>query len=245
MTRDGLAGRTAVVTGAGTGIGREIARGLLARGVRVAGLGRRAEPLDALGREAAKLVTREGRDTAFEPVRVDLRREEEVRRAAATVRDRLGPVDILVNNAGVAEYAPVTQLTTEQWDRMLETNLRGAFLMTRELLPGMLETGRGHILMNVSVAGIKAFPGCGAYGASKFGLLGLTRVLRAETRGTGVRVTALLPGATTTPIWGPDPPPAERIMSAASVAEAALWALASPADLVPEEILLRPPEGDL
>ncbi len=240
-----LTGRTAVVTGAGTGIGREIALGLLRRGVRVAGVGRRAEPLDALGRDPAELVAAEGREVVFEPVWADVRREDEVRAAAATVRARLGSVEILVNNAGIAEYAPVAELTLEQWDRMLETNLRGAFLMTREFLPEMIAAGEGHILMNVSVAGITAFPGCGAYGASKFGLLGLTRVLREETKGTGVRVTALIPGATATPIWGEDAPPRERIMSAAGVADAALWALTSDTGMVPEEIVLRPPQGDL
>ena len=146
----------------------------------------------------------------------------------------------------MAEYAPVHELTLEQWDRMLETNLRAPFLLTRALLPGMLAAGRGHVLMNCSVAAVTAFPGCGAYGASKAGLLALARVLRRETLGTGVRVTALVPGATGTAMWeGPDAPPPERLMPAGAVAGAAVWALTTDPAMVPEELVLRPPEGDL
>ena len=118
--------------------------------------------------------------------------------AAAAVRE-LGKVTVLVNNAGVAEYVPAHELTVEQWDRTMEVNLRAPFLLTRALLPAMLGAGEGHIMMNVSVAAIRAFAGCGAYGASKAGLLGFTRVLRAETRGPASGSPPSSPGGPTPP----------------------------------------------
>jgi 2-hydroxycyclohexanecarboxyl-CoA dehydrogenase len=184
-----LDGRAALVTGAGSGIGREIALGLVRLGVWVAGVGGRAGPLREAADRARALAASEasaGRLMAFP---ADLRDPGEADRAAAAVTRELGFVSMLVNNAGVAEYAPVPELSLEQWDRMMAVNLRAPFLLTRALLPAMIEAGEGHVIMNVSVAGIRAFPGCGAYGASKTGLLGFTRVLRRETLGTGVRVT--------------------------------------------------------
>jgi len=236
--RKGWHERIAVVTGAGSGIGRDIVLGLLERGATVAGIGRGEERLEAL-REAAPSGGR------FIPFPLDVRDEGAVERVLGRIGGELGRPDILVNNAGTATFASIPELTTEAWDEMMAVNLRGPFLLTRSLLPGMLEAGEGHILMNISVAGVKAFPGCGAYGASKTGLLGFTRVLREETKGQGVRVTALIPGATATSIWGEDPPPPERLIPSRVVAEAALWALDSDPGAVPEEILLRPPGGDL
>jgi NAD(P)-dependent dehydrogenase (short-subunit alcohol dehydrogenase family) len=230
--------KVTVVSGAGSGIGREIALALLAEGAPVAGLGRREA---ALGETAERAP----RGARFLPLPLDVRDPGSVERGMEVVRGELGAPTVLVNNAGAATFAPVTELTIAAWDEMMETNLRGAFLLTRALLPSMLAAGDGHVLMNVSVAGIRAFAGCAAYGASKAGLLGFTRVLREETKGRGIRVTALLPGATDTGIWGEEPPPRERLIPPRVVAEAAVWAIGSHPGAVPEEIVLRPPGGDL
>jgi NAD(P)-dependent dehydrogenase (short-subunit alcohol dehydrogenase family) len=232
-----LSGKTALVTGAGSGIGRAIARALVREGTEVIGAGRRSQPLEILAAEASG----PGR---FTPHVADLGREPEVLRLAGRVRET-GALSILVNNAGIARYAPVAEITTPDWDEMMAVNLRAPFLLVRELLPSMLREGAGHVVMVGSVAGGKAFAGAGAYGASKAGLAGFTRVLREETRGTGVRVTLVLPGATGTPIWGKDPPDPGRLMPAEAVADAVLFAVLSHPASVPEEVLLRPSRGDL
>jgi NAD(P)-dependent dehydrogenase (short-subunit alcohol dehydrogenase family) len=242
----------ALVTGAGSGIGRALAIGLLSNGACVVGVGRRLDALQETGRRAEGGWTRP--DALQEPVGSgdrylalagDVSVEADVDRILGQAVRRFEGVSILVNNAGIAEYAPIARMTVEVFDRTLAVNLRGPFLLTRAVLPEMLRRGRGHVLMVGSVAGMKAFAGCGAYGASKFGLSGFTQVLREETRGTGVRVTLLVPGATDTPIWGDEGPDPKRLMPAEAVADAAIWALGSVPGLVPEEIVLRPPGGDL
>lgn len=233
-----LEGRTALVTGAGSGIGLELTRLLLARGVRVAGVGRRADRLAEVPREPGEVER-------FLALPADVSVPGAVAEVVAAVSGAWCVPDILVLNAGTARFDPITETTIEDWDRTLATNLSGPFYLVRRLLPDLLKQKQAHVLFNVSVAAIRAFPNCSAYGASKAGLLGLARVLREETRGTSVRVTALLPGATETAIWGEDRPPGERLMPARAVAESALWALTSDPAIVPEELVLRPRHGDL
>jgi NAD(P)-dependent dehydrogenase (short-subunit alcohol dehydrogenase family) len=187
-----------------------------------------------------------GGDSWADPIVADVRSVAEMTAAARRVRDVWGPPDILVIAAGVAIYREVAEMTEEEWSLNIDTNLTGAFHSVRAVLPTMLERGRGDVIAIGSVASIKAFPECGAYGASKFGLLGLTRVLREEVRHRGVRVSCILAGATDTDIWGPSPPvPPERMMPADSVAEAVVSALTADPRTVVEEILLRPALGDL
>ncbi|MEX2467645.1 MAG: SDR family oxidoreductase [Gemmatimonadota bacterium] len=222
---DPLVGRTAVVTGASRGIGRAIAERLAEGGARVFGLGRSEASLRDLAKQ-----------TGAEPVVVDLSDDVALWDALDRLTEELrGPPDVLVNGAGVFGMGPVAEETVRHLDLELALNLRAPFLVVRALLPAMLERGSGLIVNVGSVAGRRAFPGNGAYSASKFGLRGFHEVLLEELRGTGVRATLLEPAATDTPIWDPlDPdenplvPSRADMLLAADVADAALFVATRP-----------------
>lgn len=228
----------AVVSGAGSGIGREIALALARRGRRLALIGRRTAPLSAVLEQAGVP------GLVFE---LDVRDAAGLESAAARVERELGPVEEIVPAAGVASVAPFLGSPAAQFDAVLATNLSGAANLVRAFLPAMRERGRGAVVALLSVASRRAFPGWSAYCASKHGLLGLIEVLREELAGTGVRVIAITPGATASPLWDglPGAWDRARMMPAAEVARAVLWALDAAPGVAVEEIRLRPSGGDL
>ncbi len=200
-----LAGQVALVTGASRGIGRAVALALGAGGcgrgagrpVVAGGRRRRAKELAGLGADALALpadVTRERRRG---------------RRWWPRTLGRFGRIDVLVTAAGTAAFAPVAELDIADWDRLLAVNLRGAVLCCRAVLPSMMAQRRGTIINIGSVVTSRTLPGTAAYTASKYALLGFSRVLAEEMRAHGVRVGVLAAGATDTPLWdtlagGPD-----------------------------------------
>lgn len=212
MSRLELAGRTAVVTGAGRGIGRAVARSLAEAGAAVVVAARTGREIEA----AAAELSGEGhralavRCDVTDPASVERLAEEAGRLAEEVSRlaedgGRLadgagGSVDILVNNAGAAHSAPVHKTELEDWNRMLAVNATGTFLCTRALLPGMLERGWGRIVNVVSVAGLTGARYVAAYAASKHAVIGLTRCTAAETAANGVTVNAVCPGYVDTPM---------------------------------------------
>lgn len=222
---EALLGRTALVTGASRGIGARVAERLALAGARVWLLARSAQ---ALAEVAAR--------TGGTPLPADLTDEGDVWDALDRLQDELGgPPDLVVSAAGVFALGPVAETSVKALDDHLAVNLRGAFLVTRALLPAMLERGSGLIVNVGSVAGRKAFPGNAAYSASKFGLRGFHEVLLEEVRSTGVRATLLEPAATDTPLWDPldpdsDPglPDRSDMLSADDVAEAVLFVATRP-----------------
>ncbi len=125
----------------------------------------------------------------------------DVEALAAAVQKRFGTVDVLINNAGQFVPDALLSMSTETWDGVISANLRSVFLVTRAFAPAMVARGRGDIFIMASVAGIRAFPAGGAYVAAKHGVLGLARAFREELKASGVRVTAVLPGATMSPSW--------------------------------------------
>lgn len=230
-----------LLTGASQGIGAAIAT-VFARevpGVRLALVARNAKNLAAVARRCARAGAR------VELFPCDVSDEAAVAAMAAAVRKRFRGVDVLINNAGAFVQASFATTTAADFDRMYAVNLRSAFLVTRAFLPGMLQGKRGDIFFMSSIAGLGAYPNAAAYCAAKFGVTGLAKVLRAETKGTGVRVCCVHPGATWSPSWSASGVKPERIMPAEDVARAFLdvWRLGR--RTVVEEIVLRPEQGDL
>lgn len=230
----------AVVSGGGSGLGREIALELARRGYDLALLGRRQAPLEetlalAGGRESGILLPCDVRDAVA------------LERCAEEIRSRWGGADLVVPAAGVAAIAPMEQISPEDFDAIVDTNLTGVFLLIRALLPAMKERGRGWVFPILSLAARRGFPGWSAYCASKWGLRGLVAALREELRGTGVRITALYPGATDTPIWDRLPGEWNRasMVPPREVARALGFVLESDPSTLVEEVHLGPAGGAL
>lgn len=244
MTNPGgpLAGRVALVTGGSRGIGRATSLALAACGAAVAPLARTHDSLEST-RQAILAI---GGRTTDNTLVADVREAAELSAAAERTALELGPIDILVVAAGVARFRTFLETTPAEWEEQLAVNLTGAWNSVRAVLPGMIKQGRGDIVLIASVAARKAFARCSAYGASKAGLVMMGDVLREETRPHGLRVTSVIAGATETEIWGSSlPAPPARLMSPELVAEAIANVIALPIRGSIEEIVLRPPLGDL
>jgi NAD(P)-dependent dehydrogenase (short-subunit alcohol dehydrogenase family) len=229
----------AVVSGGGSGLGREIACELARRGYALALLGRRREAL------AETLALSGSEEGLILPC--DVRDEAAMAGCAEAVRARFGAAELVVPAAGVAAIAPLEATSREAFAAVVDTNLTGAFLLLRALLPAMKERRRGWIFPLLSVAARRGFPGWSAYCASKWGLAGLVAALREELQGSGIRITALYPGATDTPIWEGLPGGWDRgaMVRPHEVARALGYALdADPSTLI-EEIVLGPAGGAL
>jgi NAD(P)-dependent dehydrogenase (short-subunit alcohol dehydrogenase family) len=236
-----LAGQVALVTGAGRGIGRAVASALAREGATVALAARSAGELEAAARE----ITQAGGRALVVPT--DVRHEPAVEALARRVLAECQQVDVLVNAAGLATFAPVTDSKLDDWDQMLAVNLRGAVLCCRAVLPAMTARRRGTIINVGSVVTSRSLTGSAAYTASKYALLGFSRVLAEEMRAHGVRVGVLSAGATDTPLWDamPGAPARDRMLRPDQVAEAALLMAALGPNASLEELTLLPVGGIL
>jgi NAD(P)-dependent dehydrogenase (short-subunit alcohol dehydrogenase family) len=185
-----LTGKVAVVTGGGTGIGKGIARGLAAEGAKTVIAGRRMDKLNEAEEEIKALG-----GTAVS-LRADVTEEAQVKDLFARTMELFGRVDILVNNAGVFDSGPLDEFSTEAWDRVIATNLRGPFLCTRAAFQIMKKQKAGRILNIGSISGQRPRLNSAAYTTSKFGLWGLTNVTALEGRQYGITASCLHPGNT-------------------------------------------------
>jgi len=184
-----LQGQAALVTGASSGIGRHLAALLAAAGAKVALAARRT---DRLAEAAHEIEAAGGRCL---PIACDVTRSESVAAAVAAAEGELGPLTILVNNAGVTVAKPVLQHTEEEWDYVLDTNLKGAWLMAREFAQHLVDRGRpGRIINIASVLGVRTIAWVPSYSAAKAGLIHLTHVLAMELARYGILVNAIAPG---------------------------------------------------
>jgi NAD(P)-dependent dehydrogenase (short-subunit alcohol dehydrogenase family) len=228
----------AVISGGGSGLGRELALELAGRGHPLVLLGRREgylrQVLDLAGGDGLTFVC-------------DVREPEAVERAVREVESRWGAAEVVIPAAGVASIAHLEDTSPEIFAATLATNLTGAFHLLRAFLPGMRRRGRGWIVPILSLAARRGFPGWSAYCASKWGLAGLVAALREEVAGSGIRITALYPGATDTPIWANLPGEWNRevMMKPGAIARALAFALDADASTLVEEIHLGPAGGAL
>lgn len=185
VTGPALAGRRALVTGAGRGIGAAIARALAADGATVLLAGRTPAPLESLAAEIGG---------GARPLPLDVTDIAATLDALAAEEAAHGAIDILVNNAGSGVSTPFAKMDAAHWQAMLAVNLTGVFACTRALLPGMARRGWGRVVTVASTAGLKGYPYVAAYVAAKHGAIGLTRALALEVAKSGVTVNAVCPG---------------------------------------------------
>ena len=230
--------QVALVTGASRGIGLAIARTLAAKGCNLAITGRDEHALRRLSRELAS------RKIQVLVQSCEVRDPQSVDDLFRVLRSQFQRLDILVNNAGIAHAnLTVDKLPLPLWQDVIDTNLTGTFLVTQAAL-ALMKRG-GTIVNNLSVAANRVFAGCSAYNASKHGALGFTSTLREELRPRGIRVIALLPGATDTDIWKTLWPqaPRKKMMSPATVAEAVVKAILLPPNATVETLEILPTVG--
>lgn len=187
-----LRGKTALITGAGKGIGRAVALALATEGVSVGLLARTEKDLKAVAAEAALLGVKTAIATA------DVSRMAEVNAAVDSLNRALGHIDILVNNAGTGKFAPFLELEPEAWENQVRVNLFGVYYATRAVLPQMIDRKSGDIINISSTSGKSGASGTSAYSASKFGVFGLSESLMQEVRKHNIRVTALAPSTIVT-----------------------------------------------
>ena len=229
-----LASATALVTGGSRGIGRAIALRLAELGASVAICGRDAGALSATASELQKHAPR-----VFSHV-ADVTRSADVTSLVQAAEKALGSISILVNNAGIGGFGPVHEKSEADWDKVLDTNLKSLFLVSRAVVPSMIRRGGGDIVNIASLAGRNTFAGGGLYCASKWGVYGLSGCMAEDLREHGIRVSVVAPGSVATEFSGRGPKDASKVLKAEDVAHAvALIVTQGPQSFV-SEVQLRP-----
>ena len=230
-----------VITGGTKGIGWAMIEEFAANGFDIAFCSRSKKDLDH--RAAALLAVYP--EIRVITKQVDMSKKSEVLAFAASIKEYWGEVDVLINNAGVFLPGEISEEEEGRLETMIETNLYSAYHLTRALLPIILPKKQGHIFNICSIASKIAYPNGGSYSISKFALLGFSKVLREELKEKGIKVTAILPGATWSNSWKDVDLPDDRLMQAADIAKTVYCAYTLSPSAVIEDIVIRPQLGDL
>lgn len=235
-----LQGKSALVTGAGSGLGEATARALAQAGCAVACID--------INAEAAERVSQNLRELDVESLAIpcDIANPGAVLAAVTEAGERFGRLDIVASCAAVDHTLSVDDMTIEQWDQVIDINLRGPFLVAKAAMPIMRKQGSGHIFNIASTASTRAWSGASAYHASKWGLVGLSRALGVEGRPDGIKVTTVIPGGMKTHFFDrfvdqgiPMPDPA-NLQDPANVAQVIVFAAAMPAESAMQEVMVTP-----
>ena len=230
-----LKGKTVLITGGSSGIGAAIAFACAEQGARIALASRSRVKLERVADGLPK--------AEVHLVPGDVGVDEEVVDMIESTRKHFGSIDLLVNNAGMGIFKPFSELSVEEFDSVINTNLRGVFLCTRYVLPIMYEQGGGTIITISSLAGRHGFAGGGAYCASKFGVMGMMESVFHEARSRNVRVITISPGSVDTAFFDEaqtTPPNREHILRAEDVADTVLFAATLPERALIRELDIRP-----
>lgn len=236
MVGEGLKGKVAIITGGGSGLGEATAT-LLAR----AGVSVIVADLNKYQAERVVANIRKEGGSCLD-VAVDVGDPEQVQGAVDVAVEAYSRIDFLINNAGTDFVLPITEMAIDQWDRVIQVNLRGAFLFTKAVLPIMQSQGGGHIVNVASTAAKRAWANAAAYHASKWGLVGFTRALGVEGRPYGIKATTLVPGGMRTHFFDSlDPPPdTSNLQDPINVARTILFVLAQPIECAVQEVIVTP-----
>lgn len=228
-----LKNKVALITGGTKGIGYGVAEKLIAQGVRVAITGRTKSTVN----EAAKAL---GDDSQVLGIESNVRSMEDEQNAVQAVLDKWGQLDIMIANAGVGHFASIDDMTTEQWNDVIDINLTGVFHSTKAALPA-LKQSKGYLITIASLAGTNFFAKGAAYNASKFGLVGFTQAVMLDVRSAGVKVTTIMPGSVATYFNGHVPSDADSWkIQPEDIGQMIVDLLKLPARSLPSKIEVRP-----
>ena len=229
-----LAGGVALVTGGSRGIGRAIALELASMGAAVSICGRDRAALDNSAQQLAKTGVPVHSQIA------DVTKPANVSELVAQTESALGPITIVINNAGIGLFGPAHEKTDADWDRVLDTNLKSVFLVSRAVVPSMIRRGSGDIINISSLAGKNTFAGGGIYCASKWGVLGLSGCMAEDLREYGIRVSVICPGSVATDFSGRSPKDPSKVLRPEDVAHAVAAIVTQGPQSFLSEIHLRP-----
>lgn len=230
-----LQGRTAIITGASSGIGAGIARELAKEGANVVLAARTLEKLTEVADEINKL--KNGKALA---VKTDITNEQDVKNAVKKAKDAFDHVDVLVNNAGQMLTGPVRSGKVDEWDQMIDVNIKGVLYGINSVLPAMLERSSGHIINTASVSGFEVTKHSTVYSATKFAVRSISMGLEKELARTGVRVTNISPGMVATPLSEENTWNDRKKLTTTDIANAIIYALTQPDYVNVNEITVRP-----